>query len=1513
LHTCRTFNPHAKFQDFCRGLRLFGNSKKQPDQKILCAIMHHSKALMNKKTQPHSFCASPDSNAKTKTKSPVHFGGLLLLALTALLVFGRTCYGGEWYVGNTAAGEWVQYTNVWLSDGSYRFTANAGSPAAGATMHLEVDGVTIRSGVAVPNTGRVDTFAYAHLGSTTLAQGYHTLKVVFETPGISLDWVMLRKDTDTTTTVKASDTVMVRPPTTGMLVAPVVAFADQSDANAVVGGKSDDVAWVLSIPYTDARGGNYTYSDYQLASWYRAPMSYDYDRTSDRFWDIRVDELLASRAQVPLFHCRATADFTHDLQDRAYVRGGGSYEGRWLVKLVEAVKRSPQAASSLQIGMFLENGGLGDGYFSTYAHYPSGWADSTLADYTMQYWLQPWFDSVPSSLLYQPFPGRPIISIYSGTPNGIPQDGQMGTFLNNIRNRMQTRYGLDPVFICPLDADASAQAIAWGRAPWLTWAGPMLNMNYFGGTYWCTTSAGSRRRLDTVWLNDWNPVTNTGTPGGDSPGVDSYQSPLDANGKSVLLGNLSHALAAGARFIQEEGFENISEGNAMFRSCAPGWKFPNQNLAAMRQYADLNNESLIFEAEACDSYYKTTAHENLGGSYRRQWYSSTGLDVYRPLHNLNAWANKSVGPGNLVDLSAGFFDVWALDANGQVWSHVISDGAPDTWTSVSMDGVAKFTSLSVGNHFAWAINGNTVYTCRLPYSWPNNAHTSWTQTTGNMVQLSVNEAEVWAVDAAGLIYRRPVNEANVPGGVWTQVTGPAMSKVFVGGNGRFVWGMSGSSIYYSPTTNVNWTLVANPNSITQLSVGSEEVWGINAAGNVFRGSISGVGGWDAVDGNLSKIAIGENYAWGLSGSTPSSRRLTGFLGTAVASIPSAPTGVTATAGNTQAKLTWTPVSGASGYYVKRGTANGGPYTNVVVSTTSTGVDTGLANGTTYYYVVSAISGIGESANSTQVSVVPTATGTPPIAPTTLTATAGQTSISLSWNASSGATSYNVKRATVYGGSFTTIATGVTSTSYTDTGLTPDNTYTYVVSAVNAAGESFTDSASASAAPTGILLSRTGWVASASVNSANAGNAIDGNASTRWDTAGSQTPGQWFQIDMGSAQSFYKLVLDDTASPNDYPRGYQVNVSSDGVNWGSPVATGNGSTTITTITFASQTARYFRITQTGTSGNYWSIHESYAYAMPAGSPPPAPTGLTATAVSSSQINLSWTASSGATSYNIKRATVSGGPYTTIATGVTATGFSDVGLSASTTYYYVVSAVNSGGESANSTQASATTQAGVPAAPTGLTATAGNNQVALSWTASSGATSYNVKRATVSGGPYTTVASPTTASYTDTTAVNGTTYYYVVSAVNTSGESANSTQVSATPTAGAVLLSQSQPVTASSSSGANPAANGNDGSLTTRWSASSTTYPQWWRVDLGASHTLSQVVINWYQSSSRNYQYKIEVSGDDVTYTTVVDQTGRTGFGDTTDNFSATGRYVRVTVTGSTTGSRASFYECKVYGN
>jgi len=129
----------------------------------------------------------------------------------------------------------------------------------------------------------------------------------------------------------------------------------------------------------------------------------------------------------------------------------------------------------------------------------------------------------------------------------------------------------------------------------------------------------------------------------------------------------------------------------------------------------------------------------------------------------------------------------------------------------------------------------------------------------------------------------------------------------------------------------------------------------------------------------------------------------------------------------------------------------------------------------------------------------------------------------------------------------------------------------------------------------------------------------------------------------------------------------------------------------------------------------------------------------------------------------------------------------------------------------------------------------------------------------------------------------------------------------------LLSQNQPATASSYQSGNNPTNGNDGNLSSRWTAAASTFPQWWQVDLGSAYNLNQVVINWYNTTSRAYQYQIFVSTDGVNYSLLVNNTNNTTFSDTTNNFSATARYVQMYVTGTTSaGGYASFYECKVYG-
>ena len=177
----------------------------------------------------------------------------------------------------------------------------------------------------------------------------------------------------------------------------------------------------------------------------------------------------------------------------------------------------------------------------------------------------------------------------------------------------------------------------------------------------------------------------------------------------------------------------------------------------------------------------------------------------------------------------------------------------------------------------------------------------------------------------------------------------------------------------------------------------------------------------------------------------------------------------------------------------------------------------------------------------------------------------------------------------------------------------------------------------------------------------------------------------------------------------------------------------------------------------------------------------PANLAAT-VALNQVNLTWASVTGASNYNIKRATTSGGPYTTIGTSTTAS-YTDNLTGNGAPYYYVVSAVaDTTGESANSDEVIAQPVITTPAIAQGLTATGGENRISLGWSASVNATSYLVRRATSAGGTYATIATTAATSYDDTTTVNGVPYHYVVVAANAGGQSAPSASASAISTGG-----------------------------------------------------------------------------------------------------------------------------------
>jgi N-acetylneuraminic acid mutarotase len=182
-------------------------------------------------------------------------------------------------------------------------------------------------------------------------------------------------------------------------------------------------------------------------------------------------------------------------------------------------------------------------------------------------------------------------------------------------------------------------------------------------------------------------------------------------------------------------------------------------------------------------------------------------------------------------------------------------------------------------------------------------------------------------------------------------------------------------------------------------------------------------------------------------------------------------------------------------------------------------------------------------------------------------------------------------------------------------------------------------------------------------------------------------------------------------------------------------------------------------------------------------------ITSAAAGNAQVSLTWSAVTGAASYNVYQGTSAGGQAATpVKTGITGSSVTITGLTNGTTYYFKMAAVNaSGAVSALSNEISARPMPPPPAAPVLATATAGNAQVTLSWSAVTGAATYNVYQGTTAGGQATTPVKTgiTAVSVTITGLTNGTTYYFKLAAVNAAGSvSALSNELSARPMLAAI---------------------------------------------------------------------------------------------------------------------------------
>ncbi|MFM1770158.1 MAG: hypothetical protein RJA22_2687 [Verrucomicrobiota bacterium] len=222
------------------------------------------------------------------------------------------------------------------------------------------------------------------------------------------------------------------------------------------------------------------------------------------------------------------------------------------------------------------------------------------------------------------------------------------------------------------------------------------------------------------------------------------------------------------------------------------------------------------------------------------------------------------------------------------------------------------------------------------------------------------------------------------------------------------------------------------------------------------------------------------------------------------------------------------------------------------------------------------------------------------------------------------------------------------------------------------------------------------------------------------------------------------------------------------------------TTYSDLTTVSGTPYAYRIRAIAVNGSAYGNTAS----LTTPGAPPAPSTLTATAISTSQINLAWRDNASTETSHVVERSTDNVNFTTVANlGANATTWSDTGLASGLTYYYRVRACNADGCSAPSATASATTLATTPAAPSGLTATAQTGlRISLSWADNaSNEANFSIERSTRATSGFKAIATvgANVTAFTDGIGLSsGKIYYYRVRAINSAGNSAYSNTASAT---------------------------------------------------------------------------------------------------------------------------------------
>ena len=495
-----------------------------------------------------------------------------------------------------------------------------------------------------------------------------------------------------------------------------------------------------------------------------------------------------------------------------------------------------------------------------------------------------------------------------------------------------------------------------------------------------------------------------------------------------------------------------------------------------------------------------------------------------------------------------------------------------------------------------------------------------------------------------------------------------------------------------------------------------------------------------------------------------------------AATPGAPVSLAATAaGSAQINLTWSAATETGGtiaqYLIERCQGAGcSSFTQVGTATTLAFSDTGLSASTAYSYRVRAKDTVGTMGPYSNVASASTAAGAPTIsAPGALTASAtSATQITLSWGAATetGGTlsQYLIERCQGAGcSSFTQVATvSVPGTIFADTGLTGSTSYSYRVRAKDTAGNTgpYSNVTSATTGTVAPIISAPGTLSAGATNATQV--ALSWGAAT--ETGGTLSQYLIERCQGAGCSSFTQVGT--TAVP---------------------------ATTFTDSGLTAGTSYSYRVRAQDSAGNT-GPYSNTATSVTVTGTPSAPSGLAASAASSTQVNLSWAAATetggSIAQYLIERCQGSGcSSFTQVGTA-TLLSFSDSALSGSTAYSYRVRAKDAAGNTGPySNVATATTAAPTLTAPTALAASSvSSTQINLTWGAASETggviSQYRVERCQGTGcSTFAQIGTATGTGYNDAGLTASTAYSYRVRAADAGGNTGPYSNLASATTASA----------------------------------------------------------------------------------------------------------------------------------